>query len=117
MQKEYRTIREVVGPLLLVEGVSGVTYDELVEIEQASGELRRGKVLEIDGDEVKTCMAEDLDNARIIDAIPGAIEHLAFGKLLLERHLRPSHRSRGDGRAEHLFQPTGYRTACAAYRP
>ena len=50
MQKEYRTIREVVGPLMLVEGVQGVTYDELVEIEQENGEIRHGKVLEVDGD-------------------------------------------------------------------
>ena len=50
MLKEYRTIKEVVGPLMLVEGVSGVKYDELVEIVQESGEIRRGKVLEINGD-------------------------------------------------------------------
>ena len=31
MLKEYRTIREVVGPLMLVDNVEGVTYDELVE--------------------------------------------------------------------------------------
>ena len=42
MQKEYRTIKEVVGPLMLVEGVSGVKYNELVEIEQADGEKRQG---------------------------------------------------------------------------
>ena len=47
MLKEYRTIKEVVGPLMLVEGVSGVTYNELVEIEQENGETRRGKVLEL----------------------------------------------------------------------
>ena len=47
MRKEYKTIREVVGPLMLVEGVEGVKYDELVEIEQAHGEIRYGKVLEI----------------------------------------------------------------------
>ena len=41
MQKEYRTIKEVVGPLMLVEGVSGVKYNELVEIEQADGEKRQ----------------------------------------------------------------------------
>jgi len=46
--KEYRTVREVAGPLMLVEQVEGVKYDELVEIELADGELRRGKVLEID---------------------------------------------------------------------
>ena len=49
MPKEYRTIEEVAGPLMLVRGVSGVTYDELGEIELASGEKRRCKVLEIDG--------------------------------------------------------------------
>lgn len=50
MLKEYRTIREVVGPLMLVEGVEGVKYSELVEIEQADGKIRLGRVLEIDGD-------------------------------------------------------------------
>lgn len=49
MPKEYRTIQEVAGPLMLVQGVEGVTYDELGEIELASGEKRRCKVLEIDG--------------------------------------------------------------------
>ena len=49
MPKEYRTIEEVAGPLMLVRGVQGVTYDELGEIELASGEKRRCKVLEIDG--------------------------------------------------------------------
>ena len=50
MLKEYRTIREVVGPLMLVDGVQGVKYDELVQIEQANGEIRNGKVLEVAGD-------------------------------------------------------------------
>ena len=48
MPKEYKTIKEVAGPLMLVEGVEGVTYDELGEIELANGETRRCKVLEID---------------------------------------------------------------------
>ena len=48
MLKEYNTIREVVGPLMLVEGVEGVKYDELVEI---SGKTHLfGKVLEIEND-------------------------------------------------------------------
>lgn len=47
--EEYRTIQEVAGPLMLVQGVENVTYDELGEIELASGEKRRCKVLEIDG--------------------------------------------------------------------
>ena len=37
MPKEYRTIQEVAGPLMLVRDVSGVTYDELGEIELANG--------------------------------------------------------------------------------
>lgn len=49
MIKEYRTVTEVVGPLMVVEGVEGVKYDELVEIELQTGERRRGKVLEING--------------------------------------------------------------------
>ena len=43
MPKEYRTIQEVAGPLMLVQGVEGVTYDELGEIELANGETRRCK--------------------------------------------------------------------------
>ena len=50
MAKEYRTIQEVTGPLMLVEGVENVTYNELGEIELANGQVRRCKVLEIDGD-------------------------------------------------------------------
>lgn len=49
MPKEYRTIEEVAGPLMLVRGVENVAYNELGEIELASGETRRCKVLEIDG--------------------------------------------------------------------
>lgn len=47
--KEYRTIQEVAGPLMFVKDVEGVTYNELGEIELANGEIRRCKVLEIDG--------------------------------------------------------------------
>ncbi|NLX82655.1 MAG: V-type ATP synthase subunit B [Clostridiales bacterium] len=50
MLKEYRTIKELVGPLMMAEGVEGVTYDELVEIREADGNIRRGKVLEVSGD-------------------------------------------------------------------
>ncbi|MBP3218613.1 MAG: V-type ATP synthase subunit B [Lachnospiraceae bacterium] len=49
MPKEYRTIQEVAGPLMLVRDVENVAYDELGEIELANGEIRRCKVLEIDG--------------------------------------------------------------------
>jgi len=65
MLKEYRAIREVVGPLMLVEGVSGVTYNELVEIEQANGEIRRGKVLEVSGSRALVQLFEGSQGLRI----------------------------------------------------
>ncbi len=49
MPKEYRTIEEVAGPLMLVRGVEGVNYNDLGEIILSNGEKRRCKVLEIDG--------------------------------------------------------------------
>lgn len=49
MLKEYRSIEEVAGPLMLVQDVEGVTYNELGEIELQNGEVRRCKVLEVDG--------------------------------------------------------------------
>ena len=50
MIKSYRSIGEVVGPLMAVENVSGVKYDELVEIEMQDGTIRRGQVLEVSDD-------------------------------------------------------------------
>ena len=49
MLREYRSIAEVAGPLMLVRNVEGVTYNELGEIELANGEIRRCRVLEVDG--------------------------------------------------------------------
>ncbi len=49
MIKEYRTIQEVAGPLMLIKQVEGVAYNELGEIELKNGEIRRCKVLEVDG--------------------------------------------------------------------
>ncbi len=49
MPREYRTIEEVAGPLMLVRKVEGVHYNELGEIELENGEKRRCRVLEIDG--------------------------------------------------------------------
>ncbi|MEM4007001.1 MAG: V-type ATP synthase subunit B, partial [Nitrososphaerota archaeon] len=46
---EYATIREIRGPLMIVDNVSGVAYDELVEIETGTGERRLGRVIEVGG--------------------------------------------------------------------
>lgn len=47
LPKEYRTISNLSGPLMMVEKIEDVSYDELAEIRLASGERRRGRVLEI----------------------------------------------------------------------
>ena len=70
MPKEYRTIQEVAGPLMLVQGVENVTYNELGEIELANGEKRRCKVLEIDGGNALVQLFEsstgiNLSNSRV----------------------------------------------------
>ena len=50
MIREYKTIREISGPLMVVDHVQGVTYDELAEIILSDGSTRRCKVLEVNGD-------------------------------------------------------------------
>lgn len=50
MIREYKTIHEISGPLMVVKKVNGVTYDELAEIELPDGQLRHCKVLEVNGD-------------------------------------------------------------------
>lgn len=51
MLKEYKSVSEVVGPLMAIEGVEGVKFEELVDIELQNGEKRRGRVIEINGDQ------------------------------------------------------------------
>lgn len=47
MGKEYVGISKVAGPLLFIEGVKGVSFDELVEIRTRNNEIRHGRVLEV----------------------------------------------------------------------
>ncbi len=68
MYKEYKTIKEVVGPLMLVEGVEGVKYDELVEVKQENGEIRRGKVLEVKDDKAVVQLFENTQGLKISTA-------------------------------------------------
>ena len=70
MPKEYRTIQEVAGPLMLVQGVEGVTYNELGEIELSNGEIRRCKVLEVNGTDAMVQLFEsstgiNLSNSKV----------------------------------------------------
>ena len=59
MAREYRTIEEVAGPLMLVRQVEGVKYNELGEIELKSGERRRCKVLEVNGSDAVVQLFEN----------------------------------------------------------
>ena len=68
MFKEYKTVREVVGPLMVVDGVAGVTYNELVEIINATGETRLGKVLEVSGDKAVVQLFENSQGLQISGA-------------------------------------------------
>ena len=69
MAKEYRTVREIVGPLLLVGDVSGIKYDELVEIQVGATEIRRGKVLEVSGDTALVQLFEGATGVSIDDCM------------------------------------------------
>lgn len=68
MLKEYRTIREVAGPLMLVEKVEGATYNEQVEIETQTGEIRRGKILEITEDKALVQLFESSAGINLKDS-------------------------------------------------
>ena len=50
MIREYKTIQEIASPLMMVKMVENVTYDELAEVELPDGSIRRGQVLEVNGD-------------------------------------------------------------------
>ena len=68
MLKEYKTITEVVGPLMVVEGVEGIKYYELVDIETQTGELRRGRVLEVNGDKAMVQLFENSAGLNLKDS-------------------------------------------------
>ena len=88
MFKEYKTIREVVGPLMVVEGVEGVKYNELVEIVNTNGELRLGKVLEINRDKAVVQLFENSQGLQISGAkarFLGHSQELAVSEDMLGR--------------------------------
>ena len=68
MIKEYRTIREVSGPLMIVDGVEGVTYDELGEIQLTDGSVRRCQVLEVNGDKAVVQLFESSAGINLADS-------------------------------------------------
>lgn len=88
MFKEYKTIREVVGPLMVVDGVEGVKYNELVDIICGNGSIRRGKVLEINRDKAVVQLFENSQGLQISTAkarFTGHSQQLACSRDMLGR--------------------------------
>ena len=76
MVTEYSTIRQIAGPLILLDRVDHATYEELVEVELPGGEVRRGKVLEIDRDKV---LVQVFEGTRGIDTAKTSVRFLGRG--------------------------------------
>ncbi len=76
MLKEYRTIREVAGPLMLVEMVENVKYGELVDIRMADGSSRRGRVLEASG---SNALVQLFEGSSGIDLTTSTVRFLGHG--------------------------------------
>ena len=68
MIKEYKTIKEIASPLMVVEHVEGVTFDELAEIELQNGERRRCKVLEVEGDRAVVQLFENAQGINLAES-------------------------------------------------
>ncbi|MDD6800596.1 MAG: V-type ATP synthase subunit B [Firmicutes bacterium] len=76
MIKEYRTIEEVAGPLMLVKQVDNVKYDELGEIELPNGEIRRCRVLEVNGSSV---LVQLFDSAAGLNLAQSKVRFMGHG--------------------------------------
>jgi len=76
MISEYRTIKNIVGPLLLVEDVAGVKYEELVEVKLSNGEKRKGKVIELEND---TALVQVFEGTSGIDIPTTSVRFLGRG--------------------------------------
>ncbi|MHC4842252.1 MAG: V-type ATP synthase subunit B [Planctomycetota bacterium] len=50
MLKEYQTVVDIAGPLMLVEQVDEVKYGHIVDIELGDGSMRHGQILQVEND-------------------------------------------------------------------
>lgn len=75
MIKEYKTIGEVVGPLMAVDRVSGVKYEELIEVRLQNGEIRQGQVLEIQEDKALVQIFEGTSGINLRDSTVRFLGH------------------------------------------
>ena len=75
MIKEYKTIGEVVGPLMAVDKVAGVKYEELIEVRLQTGEMRKGQVLEISEDKALVQVFEGTGGINLKDSAVRFLGH------------------------------------------
>lgn len=68
MLKEYKTVTQVYGPLMLVESVDGAKYGHIVDIEIADGSIRHGQILQVDGDKVLVQVFEGTEGINVVDS-------------------------------------------------
>ncbi len=97
MIREYKTIEEVAGPLMLVKKVDGVKYDELGEIELPDGEVRRCRVLEVNGSNVLVQLFESAAGTQPCE-LQGALHRSRNTAARVPRYARS--RVLRDGRAD-----------------
>ena len=90
---EYRTLSQIRGPLIFVERIADVAYNEIVEIIGPDGDVRIGQVLEVDQ---QRCMVRiflgtsglDLERTRV--RFTGDVAHLGVSLSMLGRILNGS---------------------------
>ncbi len=88
--KEFRTVNQIRGPLLFVERVSDVAYDEMVEVIDPDGKVRIGRVLEVDNDIAIIQLflsTEGLDITRTKVRFTGDVIRLSVSQSMLGRIL------------------------------
>lgn len=86
--KEYRTVSQIEGPLMQVEGVEGAKYNELVEVQLQNGEKRQGQVLEVSGDYATVQLFEGSSGVNLRDTrvrFTGRPQHLAVSEDMVGR--------------------------------
>ncbi len=88
MRIQYLGIKEINGPLIVVDGVKDVTFDEMAEVVLDSGEIRTGRVIRIDGDRAVLQMFEGTNDMSLTNnktSFTGKPMHLELSEEMLGR--------------------------------
>ena len=69
MRIQYLGIKEINGPLIVIDGVKGATYDEMAEVVLDSGETRSGRIIRIDGERAVIQMFEGTNDMSLTNSV------------------------------------------------